>query len=182
MKIMGFLTDPSQFEATRHTQQGFSGAPADGSVRSVKLFFIAGLILLALLVLGLAVANRTASPAGGLENGRLKPCPESPNCVSSSDPGGTVPPLEYGDGPAAARERLKQLMQTQPRTALVQETETYLHYAVTSRVCRFVDDLEFLFDDDTRRIHVRSASRLGYSDLGANLARVEMIRAEWEKR
>jgi uncharacterized protein (DUF1499 family) len=41
---------------------------------------------------------------------------------------------------------------------------------------RFVDDVEFLFDDTNKKIHVRSASRVGYSDMGVNRKRVEELR------
>jgi uncharacterized protein (DUF1499 family) len=58
----------------------------------------------------------------------------------------------------------------------VKETESYWHVEFRSRIFRFVDDVEFLFDRDSKVIHVRSASRVGYSDLGVNRARVEKIR------
>jgi uncharacterized protein (DUF1499 family) len=59
---------------------------------------------------------------------------------------------------------------------VITETETYVHATFTSRVFRFVDDLEFYFVLDAPVIHVRSASRVGYSDLGVNRKRVEKIR------
>jgi uncharacterized protein (DUF1499 family) len=45
---------------------------------------------------------------------------------------------------------------------------------------RFVDDVEFLLVPAERVIHVRSASRVGYSDLGTNRKRVEALRAKFE--
>jgi uncharacterized protein (DUF1499 family) len=59
---------------------------------------------------------------------------------------------------------------------LVEEDETYLHYESTSLLLRFVDDVEFLFDDETKTIHFRSASRTGYGDLGVNRTRMEQVR------
>jgi len=64
-----------------------------------------------------------------------------------------------------------------PRTKLVQEDESFLHYEFTSLLLRFVDDVEFLFDDEAKAIHFRSASRTGYGDLGVNRARMEQVRA-----
>ncbi|MDE3040844.1 MAG: DUF1499 domain-containing protein, partial [Nitrospirota bacterium] len=61
-------------------------------------------------------------------------------------------------------------------TKLVEEDETYLHYEFTSFLLRFVDDVEFLFEDETKTIHFRSASRTGYGDLGVNRRRMEDIR------
>ncbi len=52
-----------------------------------------------------------------------------------------------------------------------------MHYEFTSFLLRFVDDVEFLFDDETKTIHFRSASRTGYGDLGANRRRMEEIRS-----
>ena len=63
-----------------------------------------------------------------------------------------------------------------PRTTIVSESEDYLHAECKSLIFRFVDDLEFHLRPDEQLIAVRSASRLGYSDLGANRRRVEQIR------
>jgi len=64
-----------------------------------------------------------------------------------------------------------------PRTKLVEEDESYLHYEFTSLLLRFVDDVEFLFEDESKTIHFRSASRIGYGDIGVNRSRMEQVRA-----
>ncbi|MEO8047941.1 MAG: DUF1499 domain-containing protein [Nitrospirota bacterium] len=106
-------------------------------------------------------------------------CPSSPNCVSTQaqDEGHTIAPFRYRKSRAEAKEALKDVIRSLPRTKLVEEDETYLHYEVTSLLFRFVDDVEFLFDDDTKTIHFRSASRTGYGDLGVNRTRMEQVRA-----
>ncbi|CAB1059228.1 hypothetical protein D1BOALGB6SA_3986 [Olavius sp. associated proteobacterium Delta 1] len=53
-------------------------------------------------------------------------------------------------------------------------------YANFSLIFQFVDDVELLFSDEKNLIHVKSASRIGYSDLGANRKRVERIRLAFE--
>ena len=53
-----------------------------------------------------------------------------------------------------------------------------MYVEFTSRLMRYVDDVEFLYDSASNQTHVRSASRLGYSDLGANRKRIEAIRAQ----
>ncbi len=63
-----------------------------------------------------------------------------------------------------------------PRIKLVEEEDSYLHYEFTSLLFRFVDDVEFLFEDATKTIHFRSASRVGYGDFGVNRKRMEEIR------
>jgi len=75
---------------------------------------------------------------------------------------------------------LKTVIAGLPRTRLVEEDETYLHYEFTSLLLRFVDDVEFLFDDEAKAIHFRSASRTGYGDLGVNRRRMEDIRSRIE--
>jgi uncharacterized protein (DUF1499 family) len=110
---------------------------------------------------------------------QLSPCPSSPNCVSTQghDEGHSIAPFRYRKSRAEAKEALKEAIRSLPRTKLVEEDETYLHYEVTSLLFRFVDDVEFLFDDDTKTIHFRSASRTGYGDLGVNRARMEQVRS-----
>lgn len=106
-------------------------------------------------------------------------CPSSPNCVSTQaqDEGHAIAPLRYQKSRAEAKESLKTIIQAMPRTKLVEEDESYLHYEFTSLLLRFVDDVEFLFDDESKTIHFRSASRTGYGDLGVNRKRMEEIRS-----
>lgn len=108
----------------------------------------------------------------------LSPCPSSPNCVSTQaqDESHTIAPFRYQTTRAEAKEALKAIIRSLPRTKLVEEDETYLHYEFTSLLLRFVDDVEFLFDDEAKTIHFRSASRTGYGDLGVNRRRMEEIR------
>ena len=114
----------------------------------------------------------------------LQPCPSSPNCVSTqaSDHGHGIVPYRYQKTLAGAKETLKTIVANLPRAILVEEDEAYLHYEFTSLLLRFVDDVEFVFDDETKTIHFRSASRTGYSDLGVNRRRMEEIRALAEGR
>jgi len=106
-------------------------------------------------------------------------CPSSPNCVSThaTDEGHAIAPFRYRKSRAEVKESLKAIVQAMPRTKLVEEDESYLHYEFTSLLLRFVDDVEFLFDDESKTIHFRSASRTGYGDLGVNRKRMEEIRS-----
>lgn len=114
----------------------------------------------------------------GVAAGRLAPCPDSPNCVSSqTDPADRthfIQPLRYEDASEAAWARLVRLVSSQPRTRVIKVTDRYLHAEVSTLVLRFVDDLEFLLGP--AEIHVRSASRLGRTDFGVNRRRVERLR------
>lgn len=109
---------------------------------------------------------------------QLGPCPSSPNCVSTKaeDAGHAIAPFRYQKTRPEAKEALKAIVRSLPRTKLVEEDETYLHFEFTSLLLRFVDDVEFLLDDEAKTIHFRSASRTGHSDFGVNRRRMEDIR------
>jgi uncharacterized protein (DUF1499 family) len=113
----------------------------------------------------------------GLTDGKLGGCPSSPNCVSSesSDAAHRVVPIAFTGPVADAREQLIHIVGQLPRTRLVTEQENYLHFECRSKIFRFIDDLEFYIDAKTKSIQMRSASRIGYSDLGVNRDRVNKI-------
>ncbi len=120
----------------------------------------------------------------GLTAGALRPCPSTPNCVSSE--AGT--PADNRIAPLAAPrgesdlKRLTDLLVNWPRTTVVTSRRDYLHAESASRVFRFVDDLEFRLDDSTKVIHVRSKARLGRRDFNVNRKRIEALRAEFDRR
>lgn len=157
-------------------------ASLSSSGRRRMPWLISLLVLAAFLPVLWLVNSRTTlpHPPGPIE-GRLAGCPESPNCVSSQSESlqSKVEPLSFTESPEAALDRLASVLAALPRTRLVQRTEDYLHVEFRTRICRFVDDVECLVDRPAKVIHVRSASRLGYSDLGANRQRVESIRSRW---
>jgi len=110
---------------------------------------------------------------------RLAPCPRNPNCVSTQAPPGSqhMDPIPYAGPLAEARERMSRVLRDHPRTRIVREEPDYLKAECRSAFFRFVDDVELLFDDGTKRIHFRSASRVGRKDFGVNRKRMEEIRA-----
>ena len=116
----------------------------------------------------------------GVRDGKLAPCPSSPNCVSSlaTDAAHAIEPLP-ADG-ADAMANLRRVIEAMPRTRIVTAEGDYLYAEFESALLGFVDDVEFQKAGDV--IHVRSASRLGYSDLGVNRTRIEEIRAAFEQR
>ena len=114
----------------------------------------------------------------GTTNNRLTPCPKSPNCVSSlsEDKSHYVEPLIYKGSEEEARKKLIAVINSMKRSEIVTDKMNYIHATFKSSVFRFVDDVEFSFDDQKKIIHLRSASRTGYSDLGVNRKRIEKIR------
>lgn len=114
----------------------------------------------------------------GAKDGALTPCPDSPNCVSSFSPDAdhSVKPLPYKGDAKDAIARLQKAILAMSGTALVRADDAYLHITFTTDTMGFIDDVELLADPKASVVHVRSASRVGYSDLGANRERVEAIR------
>ena len=144
------------------------------------------LVLLALFLLArfALVPRLSAEPAATgpvtLEDGArtLGDCPGSPNCVGSeaSDPARRVARLAVGEGGPAAIERVARLVESEPGARTVAREADYLHAVFRTRLMGYADDVEFLALPDGE-VAVRSASRLGRSDLGANAKRVERLRA-----
>lgn len=126
----------------------------------------------------------------GVHNGRLKPPSNTPNSVSSQaglypkhpQRGyADIPPLHYqGDGASALR-KLADIVRALPATTVVTETSDYLYAQSTTPTLKFTDDVEFWLNPAEQVIHVRSASRIGRKDFAVNRARVESIRAQFEK-
>jgi len=149
------------------------------------LTFIA-LTLLALLAGQFGFLRGSAPDNLGVRDGRLKPPSLTPNGVTSQAalwPGhpqqayATIAPLALrGDG-AATLARIDTLMKTWPGAEVVKRSDGYLHVQVTTRLMKYTDDVEFWFDPAAGVVQVRSASRLGEGDFGANRQRVEAIRA-----
>lgn len=113
----------------------------------------------------------------------LAPCPSSPNCVSSlaTDERHRVEPLPGYADRAGSLKLLSDVLATLPRVSFEQVGPARLQARFTSRVLRFVDDVTF-YVHENGGIEVRSASRVGYYDFGANRRRVEDLRERLEER
>ncbi|RMG94187.1 MAG: DUF1499 domain-containing protein [Chloroflexi bacterium] len=116
----------------------------------------------------------------GVENGRFAPCPASPNCVSTqASPDDTehyISAIPYNTDLATAHDTIIQIIQQTPRTTIITNSPDYIYAEFRTPLWRFIDDVEFYFDDENKLIHFRSASRLGYGDMGTNRKRMEAIR------
>ncbi len=137
-----------------------------------------------LLLLALACGGGE-DPVLGLVEGQLRPCPDSPNCVlSQGAPQGEqrIDPLPLRGPPEAEWAALRALIENIDDTIILNESPGYLHARCTTALLRFDDDLELLLDAEAGVVHLRSASRVGHSDLGANRRRVEALRARWMAR
>lgn len=119
----------------------------------------------------------------GVKNGQLADCPETPNCVSSQTKEVThqIDPLTYSSSGKEAWKKLKTLIETTDNAEVIDADNNYLYAEYTSQIMGFVDDVEFYLDPQQQLIHVRSASRLGESDLGVNRSRIETIREQFQE-
>jgi len=108
---------------------------------------------------------------------QLKPCPESPNCVSTQtqQKNKQMDPIPFELDLKAVKKIIKSVVENLPNTHLEKESINYLHYTFKSKIFRFTDDVEFLIDTGQKLIHFRSASRTGYSDMGVNKKRMTEI-------
>ncbi|MBE9209932.1 DUF1499 domain-containing protein [Nostoc sp. LEGE 06077] len=114
----------------------------------------------------------------GVDHGHLTSCPTSPNCVVSQDADAehSIDAIAYHTDRDTARATLLKVLTVVPRTEVIEQTDNYIHALSQSRIFKFVDDVEFYFPTDESVIHIRSASRVGQSDLGVNRRRLEQIR------
>ncbi|MBS0652390.1 MAG: DUF1499 domain-containing protein [Verrucomicrobia bacterium] len=135
------------------------------------------LALIGAVLLYMIWKNLTVPKNIGLEEGMLHPCPRSPNCVQScleSDAEHAIAPLPYRSDQTL--DQIEEYLKAHYIAKVMEKTETYLYVVVTTPLCRYRDDLEFLVVKDKNEVCVRSASRVGYGDGGVNRARIENIR------
>ena len=135
------------------------------------------LIFILIFALGFFIwKNLTLPKSIGIRNGALNLCPKSPNCVScmDQDEGHYIQPLPYQS--EKTLDIIWQYLSDVYDAQLISKTSNYLHVVVTTKKLRFKDDLEFLVDKKAMVVCVRSASRLGYSDMKTNRLRIEKLR------
>jgi uncharacterized protein (DUF1499 family) len=150
------------------------------------------LIVLVVVVLAAIGAGQAGLLQGtepndlGVRDGKLKPPSNTDNSVTSQAamvpdhpqrPYSDIAPLPLrGDGPATIA-RIKSLVAVMPGAKIVKSEPDYLYAQYTTRIMKFVDDVEFWYDPKARVIQVRSASRVGKGDMGVNRQRIEAVRA-----
>ena len=150
----------------------------------VCLIAAAGLVL-AVVVAGQLGLLRGKRPSGiGISQGKLAaPKTGSWNSVASQHQAGQehdIAGIQFTGSSGQAMERLKRILATDPSIITIEATQTYLYAHSETKLLKFVDDVEFLIDESSHLIHVRSASRLGRKDFGVNRARIEAIRRGFE--
>lgn len=142
-------------------------------------FFELGLTL-ALILFIFGGCSGTRPDEIGIDPSGLKGCPKSPNCVSSQakDAQHAIEPFCLKSDPDASWPLIQDEIASMPRWVIVTATDNYIHVECKSLIFRFIDDLELYFNSSKGIISIRSASRIGYSDFGANRRRIELLRRE----
>ena len=122
------------------------------------------------------ILAKTKKPIG-ITEGKFHPCPDSPNCVSTQSPNEKhkIVPIKYNTSLQEAKNKILKIIDSLKRTKIITDTENYIHIEFRTALFKFVDDVEFFFNDSEKLIHFRSAARLGYSDMGVNRKRMENI-------
>jgi len=124
------------------------------------------------LFAGLGIYSHTKAVKTGLLDGRLQVCPGAPNCVCSEGDSANIAALKL-----TLTDQAGIIKQLEAMGGSLQEVkQDYLHATFTSRIFRFVDDLELRYDSLQSVWQVRSASRVGNNDMGVNRKRVEALR------
>lgn len=147
-------------------------------VKNILIILLLFIILAVIALIFLGYRSRSGESAG-MSKGKLTECPDKPNCVCSEfkiDTDHYITPLIIPDITVDTRDILTESIQETGGTIQTESME-YLAASFSSSVFGFVDDLEVRIDISKNKIHFRSASRVGYSDLGVNRKRVESIKA-----
>jgi uncharacterized protein (DUF1499 family) len=84
-------------------------------------------------------------------------------------------PLSFEGSAQEAQRRMREILERIPRSILREDRPGRLAVSFRSRIFRFVDDAEFVFDGGKKEVHFRSGARVGYYDFGVNRARMERI-------
>lgn len=143
--------------------------------------------LAALASLVLLAGCSGTMPTLGVTSGQFEPCSSKPNCVNSQaeDKEHFIQPLSFTGTSVEAKESLLNVLKATKNAQVVEVKSDYIRSEFTSKLLRFVDDVEFYLPEAQSSaaanqvlIHVRSASRVGYSDWGVNRERIEEIRTQ----
>jgi uncharacterized protein (DUF1499 family) len=135
------------------------------------------LIILGIIVCLMFIKNNTMPRNLGVNNGKLAKMPSSPNAVSSQakNEEKQVAPLLYIEDKSKSKLKIESIIGEYQSAEIITNTENYIHVVFSTSKMRFKDDVEFYFDDENKVVHYRSASRIGYSDMGMNRARYDEV-------
>ena len=147
---------------------------------SISFLILTLAIIIYFYILGRASQNQIQRQYSG---GLLQACPSTPNCVCSEypqDQAHYVLPLDVSTAPLAQGFSLVERVITKLGGEIVDQKNNYLKAIFKSGIFGFTDDFEVRLDPVSQTIHLRSASRVGRSDLGVNKKRIEEFKNEFD--
>ncbi len=139
----------------------------------LKIIGVVVLVMLAMMIF----KNFQTPKNIGVNKGKLAEVPDSPNAVSTQTTviEKQVLPLAFSGTLEVSKEKIKAAIEAYGGGKIVKDEATYLYVVFTTGKMQYKDDAEFYFDEETQAIHFRSASRVGYSDMGLNKERYETL-------
>jgi uncharacterized protein (DUF1499 family) len=139
-------------------------------------------IILAIIAILFSLIISSCAGKAPTTIGQFSVCPGTPNCVSTKNINtkNYISPIYYKGSRDNAKRILLLAIQPIKSVSIKKELDQFIHIEVTSKFFHFVDDVEFYLNEPGV-IHFRSASRIGYSDLGVNRERMETIRKTFQK-
>ncbi len=140
-------------------------------------------IFIIISAFALASCNSSVPETVGLRFNQLQDCPGSPNCVSTTteQEDKLMDALPFKGSLADTKQALKATIEATERTKIIKESLVYIHAEFQTKSGIFTDDVEFLLDQNSKKVHFKSASRVGHSDLGANRKRMEKFKMDYLK-
>jgi len=131
------------------------------------------LVLFCLMALNMVIQNNRQPSNLGVSEGLLAPMPKSPNAVSSQTDieEKKVDPIPFHGDLRSTKEHILSVIQEMGNAQVVSQDDQYIHAVFVTPKMKYKDDVEFYLDAEAKVIHFRSASRVGYSDMGQNLLR-----------
>ena len=145
-----------------------------------------GIVTVSLLfsLVWLGRSSASSPPILGVKNNQLMPLDDRPHGVSTTAQNAQLKmtALSFTGDLNQTRQDIIKVLSSMPRTRIVEENDRYIHAETSSFLFRFVDDLEFLLDESTQKIHFRAAARVGHSDLGVNRNRMQKIADQLESK
>jgi uncharacterized protein (DUF1499 family) len=152
----------------------------DGKEMKKNLKCVIGSLFLIMILWG---CSGNPTERQNRESSGFLDCPDTPNCVSSlaKNPKYRVEPFKLKKDPKTSWDIVKKTVELLPRTKVVSADNSDIHAECKSMIFRFVDDLTLHLTPSNSIIHIRSAARTGYSDLGVNRRRVENLRKKLQQ-
>lgn len=129
------------------------------------------------IVIYMVVKNNLTPKNLGVTNGKLALMPNKPNAVSSQteEKDKKIEALEFKENLMESKQQVIKAIDNYGNGKIIKNEKNYLYIVFTTGMMKYHDDVEFYFDESKKLIQIRSASRIGYSDMGLNRERYNKL-------